>query len=158
IDVRQQKDSLRLLVAPRVDRHQAALLRMIGPDEQVQIGVRETRRLQMRRHALGSQRATSRGQRRVGLDQLLVQIAEALLAGIAVGAGTRHGDNQCRGRQDNQCRLHGASNPCNTLTALTPISATAYPPSSTNNVGIRSAPMSRPYCVKSSVRSLKKLI
>ncbi len=54
---------------------------MIGRGEWVQVAVGETRRLEARGHALGGERAAPRRQGGVGLDQFLIELTEALLAG-----------------------------------------------------------------------------
>jgi hypothetical protein len=105
--VRQQKDRLQLRVPPGVDGNEPAFLLMAGGGECVQVALRQARGLQTRRHALGGQRAVPGRQRRVCFDELLVQLAEALLAGWRV-AGRRGSDGECdeRGGEGEQF-LHG---------------------------------------------------
>ena len=98
IKVRQQQHRLELRVAPRINRHQSALPRMSGRGKQMQLLVGEPGSLEARRHALGGQRAAAGGQTGVRLDQLLVQLAEALLGGGRLRAcGRACDEEQSRG-------------------------------------------------------------
>ena len=80
VDVRKQQDGLQFGIPPRIDDDETALLGVVGRGEGMQVGVRNTRRLQARGHALGGERATPSRQRGVRLDEFLVELAKALLA------------------------------------------------------------------------------
>ena len=86
-----QQDRLPRRIAARVDGDEAAFLGVVGRREEVQVAVREARGFQPRCHAFGGERAAAGRQGRVGLDQFLVERAEALFAGGSVlrGRGER---------------------------------------------------------------------
>ena len=84
IDVCQQKNRLQLRILTRINGDEAAFLRMIGRRKRVQVAVRETRCLEPDGHSLCGKRAASRRQTRVGLDQFLIKLTKALLAGGAI--------------------------------------------------------------------------
>ena len=77
VDVRQQQDGLGLRIAAREYRDQPAFLGMVRRGEDLHL--REPRGFEASRHALRRQRAASVGQRGVGLDELLVELAELRL-------------------------------------------------------------------------------
>ena len=74
---------------------------MVRRGERVQVASGEACRLEARRHAFGGQRAAASGQRRVGLDELLIEFAELRFAGALrarMQAGEEQG-NRATGRQ-----------------------------------------------------------
>ena len=80
---------------PGIYRDQPAFLGMVGRGEDLHL--LEPRGFEAGRHAFGRQRAASVRQRGVGLDQLLVDLAELRLAGtrFRVAAATAEVIDQC---------------------------------------------------------------
>jgi hypothetical protein len=85
VEMAQQQHGLGLGIAAVQDRHQPALLGMIGDAEGMQVGIGIAGGFQVRRHAFRREGAASRRQAGVGFHQLLVQGAEALLIGTGLG-------------------------------------------------------------------------
>ena len=79
-------------------------LGVVGYAEHPHIAVFESRGFQSRRHALCRQRAASRGQGRIGLDEFFVQRAERRLIRADRGGGA--GGNGGRGSGE-ACSEHG---------------------------------------------------
>jgi hypothetical protein len=81
VDMGQQQHGLGLRVAARIDRHQAALLGMLGDRERVQVVLGYSRDPQPGRHFGRRQGAVTSRERGVGLHKFLVELAERRLVG-----------------------------------------------------------------------------
>ena len=93
-------------------RHQAAFPGMLGHREQGDIGIGKARRLQVRRHALGRERAAAHGERGIGLHQLFVEGEESHLVGaqrrqrrlVGAGAAREGRSSEQQQRQEHEPR------------------------------------------------------
>src|SRR5580704_11669641 len=72
---------------------------MVGRREQMDVGVRKASGLETSRHAFRGQGAASRGQRRIGLDELFINVAETRFARAKFGSRRRCADRENRGGQ-----------------------------------------------------------
>ncbi len=87
INVSEQHYRLELGIAAGIEGDQAAFLGMTGRRKQVQIGVRESCRLQAGGHAFRGHSAAAVRQRGVGFDEFLVELAKLRFAGRTLRRG-----------------------------------------------------------------------
>jgi hypothetical protein len=97
IDMRQQQNGFEFRIRAAIDRDLAAFLRTIRRGEYLHIAFRNSGGLQARRHTLRRQRAVAGGQRRVGLDELFIEVAKGRFAVLRLRAGVhaQHEQDNC---------------------------------------------------------------